>query len=468
VQLQGDMLVIGLGRSGDSAARYLATRIAPDAVASVTVADESDTPELRHRAERLRSAGVTVLLGVSDFEGSYDLAVVSPGLSPARPLMQAAGQRAARLVSELEFAFECSRSPWIAITGTNGKTTTTSLVSHLLASAGIPAETVGNIGRPAIDVVDDATPATAIVAEVSSFQLAFADRFRPRVSVLLNLTPDHIDWHGSMAAYAADKARIFANQGPEDVAVVDVDDPGSAPYAALIEQKGVRVLRVSRVLPPKDGAGVVDGLLVLDTPHGVAALIPAEELQIRGEHNVSNALAAAAAAHAFGAAVDAIREGLRTFAPIEHRLEPVGDVAGVEYFNDSKATNPDAVLKALTAFGDRPLIVLLGGRNKGNDFAELARAVNSRAKAAVLFGEAAPELERAFEGGAACAPVAATLTEAVHVAAGLAASGDAVLLSPACASFDEFSGYEERGRVFRGLVDGLGATAPDEPNGGAV
>ena len=202
------------------------------------------------------------------------------------------------------------------------------------------------------------------------------------MSVLLNLTPDHIDWHGSMEAYAADKARIFANQGPQDFAVVDVDDAGSAPYAEV----AARPRRAGDARDPFATAqrvvpGSIDGedsRWILRT--GSVELVSADELRIRGEHNVSNALAAAAAAHAFGAHPDAIRAGLRTFAPIEHRLEPVGDVGGVEYFNDSKATNPDAVLKALTAFAERPLVVLLGGRNKGNDFSGLARAVAARAQ----------------------------------------------------------------------------------------
>ncbi len=452
MRISGDILVVGLGRSGEAVALYLARLAKRGEVASVTVADESCTAELSSRAEKLRAAGVTVALGAADVAGPFALAVVSPGLAPSRPLMRSALEHSARVVSEIEFAFERSHSPWIAVTGTNGKTTTTSLVSHLLTSDGIPSETVGNIGRPAIDVVDGASEATAIVAEVSSFQLAFTQEFHPRVSVFLNLTPDHLDWHGSMEAYAADKAKVFSNQGPQDFAVVDVDDPGSAPYAELAARQQVRVSRVTRLRPPPHGAGLIDGMLVLDTPHGLVELIPAKELQIKGEHNVSNALAAAAAAHAFGVHPDAIRSGLRTFKPIEHRLEPVGDVGGVEYFNDSKATNPDAVLKALTAFAERPLIVLLGGRNKGNDFEPLAKAVSERAKAAVLFGESLPEMQLAFEGGALPVRTAPTMRDAVEVAAGLAAPGDAVLLSPACASFDEFANYEERGDTFRGLV----------------
>jgi UDP-N-acetylmuramoylalanine--D-glutamate ligase len=453
VELVGNILVVGLGATGESASRYLARRMVSGTVSSVTAVDENDTSDLRRRAEALRALGVRTVLGTGSVEGRYDLAVVSPGLAPMRPLMRSAEEHSRQVVSELELAFGESRSPWIAITGTNGKTTTTNLVWHLLVSAGMPAEKVGNIGRPAIDVVEDATASTAIVAEASSFQLAHTRTFRPRVAVLLNVTPDHIDWHGSLEAYTADKARIFANQGPGDVAVVDVDDPGSALYASAVEERGVRVIRVTLAAPPEGGAGLVGDMLALDTPRGVVELVSVAQLKIRGDHNVSNALAGAAAAHAFGAHPDAIRTGLATFEPIEHRLEPVADLGGIEYFNDSKATNPDAVLKALTAFGDRPLIMLLGGRNKNNDFSDLARAVADRAKGAVLFGEAARELARAFEGSPVPHPVVATMQEAFRAAERMAEAGDAILLSPACASFDEFSGYEARGRAFKELVD---------------
>lgn len=464
--LSGDVLVLGLGRSGAAVVRCLLHNRAGEAgapIRSITVVDENandglraTADELRATADQLGSPSLRVLLGAGDpGAGPFDVAIVSPGLSPSRPIMRAATERSARVVSELEFAYQRSRSPWVAITGTNGKTTTTSLVHHLLVSAGVPCEKVGNIGTPAIQVVDGATPATTIVAEVSSFQLAFTHWFRPRVSVLLNVTPDHLDWHVTMESYAADKAKIFTNQTADDFAVVDVDDEGSAPYADVVAGRGVRLVRVTRREPSAGGAGVVDGMLVLDTNSGPIDLVRAEELRIRGEHNVSNALAAAAAAHVMGAGADALREGLRTFEPIEHRIEPVGDVGGVEFFNDSKATNPDAVLKALTAFGERPLVVLLGGRNKDNDFAMLARAVSERAKAAVLFGEAREELADSFRGLPVPIAVVASMADAFRASAELAEPGDAVLLSPACASFDEFTGYAHRGSAFRDMVADL-------------
>jgi UDP-N-acetylmuramoylalanine--D-glutamate ligase len=263
-----------------------------------------------------------------------------------------------------------------------------------------------------------------------------------------------------MEAYAADKARVFANQGPDDVAVIDVDDAGSRPYAEAVAARGVRVVRVSRERLLPGGASIVDGRLTLDTADGELRLVHVDDLLIKGSHNVGNALAAAAAAVALGVTEEAVRAGLRTFEPIEHRLEPVGEVRGVEYFNDSKATNPDAVSKALTAFEGRGLVVLLGGLNKGNDFRPLAEEVATHCRAAVLFGAARPELEAAFEGLDVRVETAEGLLDALHVASGLAEQGDAVLLSPACASFDEFTSYEHRGRVFKEAVRGMTEGTP--------
>jgi UDP-N-acetylmuramoylalanine--D-glutamate ligase len=419
----------------------------------VTLIDSSCTEDLEAAVAPLMGPGVEILLGHETVPSDVSIVVASPGLPPRSALVKAARDTGAPVISEIELAYRLSESPWIAITGTNGKTTTTSLIAHLLAEAGMPAETVGNIGRAAVLVVGEVGPATMLVAEVSSFQLALTERFHPRVSVLLNITPDHIDWHGSLAAYADDKARIFANQTLGDTAVIDIDDPGSAPYAERMSGSEVEIRTVS-LWQSLAFARVEEGMLVLGHGDARVELVRADELAIRGDHNISNALAAVAAAHSVGVPVTALREGLRTFAPIEHRLEPVGVVAGVEYFNDSKATNPDAVLKALTAFEERPVLILLGGKNKGNDFGELARAVRRRCRAAVVFGESASEFADALAGceGDTVVVQAQGMADAVAAAAGVARPGDVVLLSPACASFDEFSDYEHRGRVFRGIV----------------
>jgi UDP-N-acetylmuramoylalanine--D-glutamate ligase len=334
------ILVLGLGRSGEAVARYLAdARLAGERV-ETAVLDESSDEALESCAEGLEALGVPVTLGATDVPGEWDLVVASPGIPPRSPLMIAARGLGVEVISELEFASRRSRAPFVAITGTNGKTTTTALVEHLLRDAGMAARAVGNIGSPAISAAATAGPATVLVAEVSSFQLALTREFHPRVAVLLNITPDHIDWHGSMEDYENDKARVFANMGVGDTAVIDVDDHGSAVWASRVEERGVRVVRVSRSVMHPGGATVVDGVLTVDAPGCRHALVAAGELRIRGEHNVSNALAGAAAALAMGAEPEAVRRGLRSFEPIDHRLEPAGVVDGAEYYNDSKATNP--------------------------------------------------------------------------------------------------------------------------------
>jgi len=455
----GDILVLGLGASGAAAARYCAELLGTEAT-SLTVVDAADTPALRALADELSSRGATVALGCDTVWGRFDVCIASPGIPPSSSLMTSARERSDQVVSELEFAYSRSSCPWVAVTGTNGKTTTTALLAHLLNSGGIPARAVGNIGTPAIEAVADCDESQVLVAEVSSFQLALSRTFHPRAAVLLNITPDHIDWHGSFEAYAADKAKVFANLTADDIAVVDVDDEGSAPYADVVEAKGVQVMRVGLRSVNANGAAVIDGLLRLETRGGPVRLVSVDDLKIRGPHNVSNALAAAAAAHSLGVSASDLRWGLKSFEPIEHRLEPVGQACGAEWFNDSKATNPDAVSKAIASFGDRPLLLLLGGRNKGNDFTALAREVEATCSDVVLFGEARTELAAAFANTAVAASVAATLKEAVTVACSLAVEGGAVVLSPACASFDEFRNYEERGRAFKDLVAAL--SAPEE------
>ncbi|MDI6693367.1 MAG: UDP-N-acetylmuramoyl-L-alanine--D-glutamate ligase [Anaerosomatales bacterium] len=452
----GSYAVLGLGSSGEAVCRFLAKRIGAG-VDRVVAYDAADTPELRERAKGLAELGVECVLGADAVTVPAEIVVASPGIRPDSALMQSALLTAAEVISEIELAYRASRSPWVAITGTNGKTTTTALVGHLLDCAGVACEVVGNIGRPAISVVEDAGPATVLVAEVSSFQLKSSFRFRPRVSVLFNITPDHIDYHGSFEAYAADKARIFSQQGPGDTAVIDVDDEGSAVYAPVAEGAGVSVVRVSARQPWAPGAYLRDSMLVVDLGPGPVELVSRDELRIKGSHNVSNALAAAAAALAAGADPAGVREGLRTFSPLPHRLEPVGVVDGVEYFNDSKATNPDSVLKALTAFDDRPLVLLLGGRNKGSSFVPVAEAASQRAKAVVVFGEAADEIAAAFDGFDGFRLLRAPgLAAAFEAARSVAEPGDAVLLSPGCASFDEFTGYDHRGWEFRRMVQDAG------------
>lgn len=448
--------MLGLGSSGEATARWGLERAEAGEHVRVTVVDSGSGQDLEARAAALRARGATVLLS-ADHVPVADLIVASPGIKPATPLMRSALDSGAPVISEIELAYRISDAPWVAITGTNGKTTTTALVVHLLRESGLAAEPAGNIGPPAVAVASAIGPAGVIVAEVSSFQLMLTSEFHPRVAALLNITPDHLDYHGSMEAYSAEKAKIFANQRDGDTAVVDVDDEGSAPYAQLVSDAGVEVRRVSRYTDPCGGAYLRGSMLVLSESGSDHDLVSVGDLGIKGDHNVSNALAAAACARAFGADLGSIRRGLVTFRPLEHRLEPCGLVAGVEFFNDSKATNPDSVMKALTAFGSRPLIVLLGGRNKGVSMRQLAEAVASRARLAVLFGEAGDELAGAFEGLAISTERVGGLADAVRVASLVAVAGDVVVLAPGCTSFDEFNGFEERGRRFKRLVAELQA-----------
>ena len=446
-----DILVLGLGGSGRGAARFAAALVARGQARSVTVVDSGDSEELRDAATQLEALGVTVVLGTDEIAGAYDLCIASPGIPPHAPILVAARGASGRVISEIEFAFEHSTAPWIAITGTNGKTTTTALTCHLLRAAGINAVAVGNIGPAATAAIEN-PDAEVFVAEVSSFQLALTDRFHPKVAVLLNITPDHLNWHKTLEYYVADKARIFQNLGGEDVAVVDIDDGGAAPFADQLAERNVSVVRVSLLRHIAGGATLTSGVLTLETPGGPVRLVPAEDLAIRGSHNVSNALAAAAAAHAMGASASDLQSGLRSFRPLAHRLEPVGTAGGVEWYDDSKATNPDAVFKALDAFGEQPLVVLLGGRNKGSALAPLAREVAAHARLAILFGEARAEFAAAFDGLPVRAVQAVGLADAIELAAMLSEPGDVVLLSPACASFDEFDSYEHRGDFFRERV----------------
>jgi UDP-N-acetylmuramoylalanine--D-glutamate ligase len=454
--------VLGLGQSGTAVVRWALARRSAGEDAFVAAFVEHDSDALRAAAEGLRGLGAEVTLGTNEVPDlGFDLVVASPGIPPARPIMVSARRLGVPVISEVELAYRIASAPFVAVTGTNGKTTVTALVAHLLRAGGRRAVAVGNIGglgTPAITAAAECDPDTILVCECSSFQLALTVDFRPTVSVLLNITPDHTDWHGSMDAYVADKARVFANQGPGDTAVIDVDDAGSAAFADPVGRSGAAVVRVSRSHALGSGAYVQDGILTLDTAAGPEPLVRADELLIRGDHNISNALAAAAAASAMGVPPEALRAGLRDFAPIEHRLEPAGVIGGVEYVNDSKATNPDAVLKALTAFDDRPLIVLLGGRNKGNDFGALADACAARCRMVVLYGESAPDLEAAFALRDVPSVSADGLATAVRAAADAARPGDVVVLSPACASFDEFTDYEHRGRVFRETVAGMKGT----------
>jgi UDP-N-acetylmuramoylalanine--D-glutamate ligase len=437
-------LVIGASRTGVA----VVAALIEEGIA-VEVVDQSITPELERTKRALSALGVRVQLGVTgpvSLEG-FDLVVPSPAVPPSSDVLTRAVDRDLPVLSEVELAYRLTDLPIVGITGTNGKTTTTALLGHILSMAGRPNMVCGNIGYPWKTLVEAARQApedSTLVAELSSFQLEYTTTFRPRVAVLLNLTPDHLDWHGGFVRYAEAKLKVFANQLPEDFAVVNFDDPI---VRKAIPRLKARVIPISHHVQLEGGVFVYEGAIMTDFGGIAERLCGVDELLVRGHHNTDNAMAAAAAALALGVGPRDISSALKSFRAPEHRLEEIETSDGRLWVNDSKATNPDAAAVALTAY-DFP-IVLLGGKNKGADFGALAASVASRAKGAILFGKAGPELEAAFKRGGHSASRVATLKEAVELARKISSPGDVILLSPACASFDEFKDYEERGRAFK-------------------
>jgi UDP-N-acetylmuramoylalanine--D-glutamate ligase len=451
-------LVVGLARSGRAAVDLLLA-----SGSSVVATDLKATDELRALAERWSRLGARVVLGENPpalLDGA-DVVVLSPGVPLTTPLAAEAARRGVRVIGELELAFAVSRAAWLGVTGTNGKTTTTALTGELVRKTGRPVLVGGNIGVALADRARGIGEDGYIVAEVSSFQLDTIEAFRPKVAVLLNVTEDHLDRYPSLEAYAASKRRIFMNQSEDDFAVLNVDDPAVAAAADTLRS---RVVPVSAVREVEGGVFARNGLIVSRVSGREERILPASELGIPGPHNLSNALAATAAAMAVGVTAGDAADALRAFSPLEHRLERVAEIDGVAYVNDSKATNVDSVSFALRSY-DRPIVLIAGGRDKETDFSPLASLAAGRVKRAVLIGEAAPKLEAALR-GVVPTERAATLHDAVRASASAAAPGDVVLLSPACASFDMFADYEDRGRQFKTEVAGLAAERRAPSGGG--
>jgi UDP-N-acetylmuramoylalanine--D-glutamate ligase len=444
------ILVVGLARSGTAAAQVLARR-----GAHVVATDVRAERDLGAAVAGLRVLGVELVLGGHPLSllDRVDLIIVSPGVPDGIPLLLEAERRRLPVLSEVELAGRLYAGPYLAITGSNGKTTTTSWVGWTLEQAGVPAAVAGNIGVPVSRTVTELAPGTWVVAEVSSFQLARTERFHPRVAAILNLSEDHLDRHGGFAAYRAAKARIFANQGPEDYLVLNADDE---PTRTLAGAAPAHVLYFSRRQRLAEGAWLEEDRLVLGWEGRLERLCRAEEVALPGAHNLENALATALLARCAGAAPAAIAAALRTFPAVEHRCEYVATVDGVRYINDSKGTNPDAAIKALEAFPP-PIVLIAGGREKGTDLGALVEVIKNRCRAVVLLGEAVPKFRRALAaGGFSAVTEVDSLAAAVRSARSLARPGDTVLLSPACASFDMFKNYEERGLLFKALVAELG------------
>lgn len=450
----GDVCVLGLGKTGEAVAGYLADRLG-DRVDSVTLyggARSVDGPA----SQALAARGVRVVLGTEDVEGRYDLCVASPGIPEHASFLRAAAACSDELIGEPELAWRESPDRWLAITGTNGKTTTTTLTTQLLQAAGRDAVAVGNIGNLAIGEVDGRPDDRWFVAELSSFQLAEAPRLHPRAAALLNVTPDHLSWHGTLERYALAKENAFANLTPGDLAVVSCEDEWCRAAIERLERRSLRVAHVSVAGDPGTSCAAFqrDGRLVVRLDGVEHDLVAADKLQIAGAHNVQNALVASALVLEVGVSATDVAAGLRAFSPLEHRIEPCGELGGVRFVNDSKATNTDAVEKALTAFPAGRIVLLMGGHDKGTDLTSVATAAAQLARVVVCFGEAGPRIAEAVASAAGDAQViqAPHMAEALDAAVQAARDGDTVLLSPACSSFDEFSGFEERGRVFKRLV----------------
>ena len=446
------VLVVGLGKSGKSAALFLRAL-----GAQVTVSDSRSAEALAGEIPALLDAGIMVETGghgLLTFR-RQDLIVVSPGVpydTPELVQARAFGSAGPLIIGELELASRFLQGQIVAITGSNGKTTTTSLLGKIFADSGGPTLVGGNIGTPVIDLIAQSTPQTTSVLEVSSFQLETVVEFRPHIAVVLNITQDHLDRHGTFENYAAMKARITAQQTPEDFFVLNAEDK---PTQMLAAQTKAQVFWFSGRRPIKQGA-FVHGESIIFLPREGAKpepVLPLAEIPLKGAHNVENVLAAVCAARLGGVSAESIRASVASFKAVEHRLEFVATVRGVAFFNDSKATNVDATKKALEAFAGG-VHLILGGKDKNSDYTELADLLRARVKTVYTIGSAAEKIERHLAGVVKIVS-ACTLDAAVRQAAQFAVAGDVVLLAPACASFDQFTGYEQRGRVFKELVKGL-------------
>jgi UDP-N-acetylmuramoylalanine--D-glutamate ligase len=445
------VLVVGLARTGVATALFCAAR-----GAKVTASDARGEGELGEVLGRLRVAGCELELGAHTIPTflAQDLIVPSPGVPASLPALRAARNANIPIWSEIELACRFLRGRLIAITGSNGKTTTTALVGHILQGAQVPLIVAGNIGTPLISCLEQSIDDSVTVLEVSSFQLEWVDRFRPDVAVLLNVTPDHLDRHASFEEYCRTKFRIFQNQTARDWAVLNADDPVVSQNAPPVPQ--VRWFSRSRAVAA--GASAADGKIVFRDDAGETALFDRADIHLLGEHNVENVLAAASAAWLVGVPIAAIAEGVRSFPGVEHRIEFVAEIGGVDFFNDSKATNVDAALKAIDAFPGG-LLVILGGKDKGSDYTPLIEPLQQRARLVLLIGAAAAKIEAQI--GLAVPTVrAGTLDRALALAQEHAQPGDTVLLAPACASFDQFENYEHRGRIFKQLVLAIEAGQP--------
>jgi UDP-N-acetylmuramoylalanine--D-glutamate ligase len=435
------VLVAGMARSGLAAVELLRGK-----GARVAAADAKPLSQLPDAGAKLEQWNVAFFREEEADFAAFDLVVLSPGVPFGAPPVLRARRAGVPVIGEVELAGYYLQGPILGITGANGKTTTTALAGHILRECGIPVQVGGNIGTPPTAMVAGSRPGQWNVLELSSFQLETTAGFHARIGVALNVTPDHLDRHGSFEAYAQAKGRLFELQQEGDFAVLNAADPVCAGYARLTP--GQTVWFSSKAAAGR-GAWLECGRILFDGE----ALMDACEVPLRGLHNLENVMAAAAAARLAGAPLDGIAAAVRTFPGVEHRLEFVRTVRGVSFYNDSKATNVDATLKALDAF-QGGVWIILGGKDKGSDYTPLRAPLQAKTKAVLLVGAAAEKIAGQVEGAAPLVR-AGTLDRAVELAFAGAAAGDTVLLAPACASFDQFTSYEHRGRVFKDLVAAL-------------
>ena len=441
------VLVVGLGKSGVASALFLKKH-----GARVTVSDAKPEDQLRSEIPLLLDHGITVETGGHGdrtFRGQ-DLIVVSPGVPVDAPHLVQARALGEPVIGEIELAAQFLPGPIVAITGSNGKTTTTTLAGEILSAGGLRTVVGGNIGTPAITLVERATADTWAVLEVSSFQLETVQTFRSRIAVILNITPDHLDRHRTFEAYAGAKARIFENQQSDDFVVLNEDDPACVNLAKLVN---AQLFWFSRRKEVQRGAWVSDGRIVFRDAAGQQEIMLVADIPLKGAHNVENALAGVCVGMLAGSRPERIREAIRNFKAVEHRLEFVARIRNVDYYNDSKATNVDATIKALESFPAN-IHLILGGKDKGSDYSVLNDLLRQRVKRVYTIGAAAAKIESQIK-GAADIFHAETLEKAILRAAQDSQPSDIVLLAPACASFDQFDSYEHRGRVFKDVVKSL-------------
>ena len=450
--------VMGLGLSGVAAAGFLARR-------GTRVTAWDDTPADRLSPEAKALAGIGVQMSAGPARTAFDgceAVIASPGVPGTAPALAAARSAGIPILAEVELASRYLRGVLIGITGSNGKSTVTALTGEILKTAGIPTRICGNIGTPLTQVVeaDESLPdaqarGVHYVAELSSFQLEGIETLRPHIAVLLNLSPDHQDRYESTEDYYAAKSRIFMNQRGDDIAVVNWDDAASRPHA---ERLAARLFPFSLAQDLEEGAVLQAGKIMVRRGGKDDVVMPASRVPLKGRHNLENALAAASVAVHCGASLEAVAAGIEAFRGLPHRLEFVREVGGVSYYNDSKATNVGATLRALEAF-DVPVVLLLGGYDKGGDFESLREPLRGKLRALVTFGKAGGDIAARLDGAAPKILETSSLADAIRTAAATARSGDVVLLAPGCASFDAYTGFEKRGEDFKAQVGRLATQA---------